>query len=247
LSINQISVVIIAKNAEESINETLESLIDFKEVILYLNSSSDQTKNIAENFSNVSIIEGEFIGFGETKNRASTYATNNWILSLDSDEVLNKELINEINQQNFNQKENLFILKRDNYFLGAKTISKDYIVRIYNRLHTQFNSNLVHEKIIIQKNSRTIKLKTSFKHHNITDINQTLTKMIHYTDLGAENRKTCFFIIVLSKSFFAFIQTYFLRFYIVNGWRGFVIATSNANRRFYKYLKQYINCQNSKK
>jgi len=247
LSINQISVVIIAKNAEESINETLESLSDFKEVILYLNSSSDQTKSIAENFSNVSIIEGEFIGFGETKNRASSYASNNWILSLDSDEVLNKELIKEINQQDFKQKENLFILKRDNYFLGAKTISKDYIVRIYSKEHTEFNDNLVHEKVIVKKNSNQIKLKTSFKHHNITDINQTLTKMIHYTDLGAENRKTCFFIIVLAKSFFAFIQTYFLRFYIINGWRGFVIATSNANRRFYKYLKQYINCQNSKK
>ena len=247
MSINQISVVIIAKDAEESINETLESLIDFKEVIVYLNNSTDKTKSIAENFSNVSIIEGEFIGFGETKNRASNYASNNWILSLDSDEVLNKELINEINQQNFKQKENLFILKRDNYFLGAKTISKDYIVRIYNRLHTQFNSNLVHEKIIIHKDSKTIKLKISFKHHNITDINQTLTKMIHYTNLGAENRKTCFFIIVILKAIFAFIQTYFLRFYFINGWRGFVIATSNANRRFYKYLKQYINCQESKK
>ncbi|CAA6811473.1 MAG: Putative two-domain glycosyltransferase [uncultured Sulfurovum sp.] len=243
--INQISVVIIAQNSAETIEESLASLNSFNEVILYLNNSTDHTKEIAETFLNVRIIEGEFIGFGPTKNKASTYATNEWILSLDSDEVLNKALIEEIKAQDFLDKTNLFILKRDNYFLGAKTISKDYIVRIYNTLHTQFNDNLVHEKIIVNKESKQIKLKTSFKHHNITDINQTLTKMIKYTDLGAENKKTCFFVIVILKSLFAFIQTYFLRFYFINGWRGFVIASSNANRRFYKYLKQYINCQKS--
>lgn len=243
--INQVSVVIIAQNAAETIEESLASLNSFNEVILYLNNSTDQTKEIAKTFLNVTIIEGEFIGFGPTKNKASTYATSEWILSLDSDEVLNKALIEEIKAQDFLDKTNLFILKRDNYFLGAKTISKDYIVRIYNTLHTQFNDNLVHEKIIVNKESKQIKLKTSFKHHNITDINQTLTKMIKYTDLGAENKKTCFFVIVILKSLFAFIQTYFLRFYFINGWRGFVIASSNANRRFYKYLKQYINCQKS--
>ncbi len=71
-----------------------------------------------------------------------------------------------------------------------------------------------------------------------------MTKMIQYTDLGAKDKKTCFFIVVIAKATFAFIQTYFLQFYILNGWRGFVIAVSNANRRFYKYLKQYINCKN---
>ena len=245
--ISHISPVIIAKNAEETIEESLESLISFKEVILYLNNSSDKSKSIAEKFSNVTVVEGEFIGFGETKNQASNHSTNDWILSLDSDEVLNTMLIDEINRQDFTNIKNLFVLKRDNYFLGAKTISKDFITRLYNKKHTQFNSNLVHEKVMIQENSQSITLKTSFKHHNITHINQTLSKMIHYTDLGAKNKKTCFFMVVILKALFAFIQTYFLRFYFVNGWRGFVIATSNANRRFYKYLKQYINCQEGKK
>ena len=235
--------VIIAKNAQEHIEECLQSLSSFNEVVLYLNNSTDKTEEIAKNFLNITIVKGEFIGFGSTKNKASMYAHNDWILSLDSDEVLNTMLVEEINQQDFTSNENLFILKRDNYFLGKKTISKDYIVRIYNRVYTQFNDNLVHEKVIVPTQSKQIKLQTSFKHHNITHINQTLNKMINYTDLGAENKKICFFIIVVLKATFAFIQTYFLRFYFINGWRGFVIATSNANRRFYKYLKQYINCQ----
>jgi len=243
LSIKQISVVIIAKNAEETIGESLNALGAFSEVILYLNDSTDNTETIASTYSNVKIVKGEFIGFGPTKNRAATYAKSKWILSLDSDEVLNNNIIEEIKAQIYDKKENLFILKRDNYFLGAKTVSKDYIVRLYNKEYTSFDEALVHEKVLIPKGARTIKIKHSFKHLNITDINQTLSKMIKYTDLGSEGKKTCFFVVVLGKSFFAFVQTYFLRFYFINGWRGFVIAISNANRRFYKYLKQYIHCK----
>ena len=232
-----------AKNAEETIEECLSSLGQFDEVILYLNESTDATESMAKNFDNVKIIHGKFIGFGPTKNEAANHAHNEWILSLDSDEVLNNELVNEVLAQDFNNKNNLFILKRDNYFLGANTVNKDHIIRIYNTAHTKFNDNMVHEKVIVQDHSQEIRLKQSFKHHNITNINQILSKMIKYTDLGAEGKKTCYFVVVIAKAFFAFMQTYFLRFYFINGWRGFVIATSNANRRFYKYLKQYINCQ----
>ncbi len=235
--------MIIAKNAEETIEESLASLRVFNEVILYLNSSTDNTESIASQFENVKIVHGEFIGFGPTKNAASTYAKHEWILSLDSDEILNIKLTEEIDFLDLQDSKKLYILKRDNYFLGANTVSKDYIVRLYNKKFTSFDDALVHEKVIVPKDAMTIKLKYSFKHLNITNINQTLTKMIKYTDLGAEGKKTCFFVIVIAKATFAFIQTYFLRLYFINGWRGFVIAVSNANRRFYKYLKQYINCK----
>ncbi len=235
--------MIIAKNAEETIEESLASLRVFNEVILYLNSSTDNTESIASQFENVKIVHGEFIGFGPTKNAASTYAKHEWILSLDSDEILNIKLTEEIDFLDLQDSKKLYILKRDNYFLGANTVSKDYIVRLYNKKFTSFDDALVHEKVIVPKDAMTIKLKYSFKHLNITNINQTLTKMIKYTDLGAEGKKTCFFIVVIAKATFAFIQTYFLRLYFINGWRGFVIAVSNANRRFYKYLKQYINCK----
>jgi glycosyltransferase involved in cell wall biosynthesis len=241
--INNISVVIIAKNAEDTIEETLLALNIFDEVILYLNNSTDNTAKIAAKFLNVKIVYGSFIGFGPTKNIAASEAKNDWILSLDSDEVLDNKLINNISKQDYSEDKNIFILCRNNYFLGVKTISKDYIVRIYNKHKNRFNNNQVHEKIEIESYNKKIVLKPCFKHLNITNINQTLTKLIQYTDLGSDNKKTCFFIVVISKAFFAFIQTYFLRFYFINGWVGFTKAVTNANRRFYKYLKQYINCK----
>ncbi len=232
-----------AKDAQETIAECLDALVNFEEVILYLNNSTDNTKIIAQKYNNTKIVHGEFTGFGPTKNEAASHAKNDWILSLDSDEVLNEKIIQEILSQDLDDSNNLFTLVRDNYFLGHITVSKDHIVRFYNREKNQFDDALVHEKVQVHEYNNKITIKAKFKHLNITDINQTLTKMIKYTDLGAEGKKTCFFGTVIAKAFFAFIQTYILRFYFLNGWVGFTIAVSNANRRYYKYLKQFINCQ----
>lgn len=246
MSISQISVVIMAKNADETIAECLDALKDFDEVILYLNNSSDNTETIAIKYSNANVVKGEFIGFGQTKNKAVECSTNEWILSLDSDEILNKNLVDEIRQLDTNDIQKVYKLKRDNYFLGHKTQSQDIITRIYNKNFTQFNENKVHEKIIIPNESNTITLKNSFKHVHISDPNQTLTKIIKYTDLSAKDKKVCFFAIVIIKSLFAFFKTYIIKGNVLKGWVGCAFSISVANERYYKYLKMFIHCQNKK-
>jgi len=244
---DQLSVVIMAKNAQETIALSLDSLTSFDEVILYLNDSTDQTEAIAKKYPNVKIIEGTFIGFGETKNKAGECAQNDWILSLDSDEILTPELIKEISAQDYSNNTTLFRLKRNNYFLGYKTQNSDHIVRIYNKKSTKFNNNKVHENVIELRESTIITLKNSFIHLNITDINQTLTKLIMYTDLGAKDKKTCYFIVVISKALFAFFKTYIIKGNFLRGWVGFTVAINSANKRYYKYLKQFINCKDPQK
>ena len=246
MSINQISVVIIAKNAQETIDKTLASLKGFHEVVLYLNDSSDATREIAQRYPNVRIIEGEFIGFGPTKNKATTFAEASWILSLDSDEILTEALIAEIDALPLQDESELYRLVRDNYFLGHKTQSTDTIVRLYHKAFTRFNDNMVHEKVMVPNEAKLKTLKSHLMHLNITHINQTLTKIIHYTDLGAEGKKICFFGTVIARSLFAFLKTYILHGNIVRGWVGFALAVNSANKRYYKYLKQYIHCQEEK-
>ncbi|PHS41747.1 MAG: hypothetical protein COB07_01505 [Sulfurovum sp.] len=241
--IDHISVVIMAKNAQDTLALSLDSLKAFHEVILYLNDSTDDTEAIAKKYLNVKIIKGEFLGFGETKNKAGEYAENDWILSLDSDEILTTKLIEEISSQEYSDNTTLFRLKRNNYFLGHKTQNSDHIVRIYNKKYTKFNDNKVHESVIVPKESQVITLKNSFKHLNIININQTLTKLIMYTDLGAKEKKTCYFIVVIVKPMFAFFKTYIIQGNFLRGWVGFTVAINSANKRYYKYLKQFINCK----
>lgn len=90
-----ISVVVLAKNNEKTIENSLKSLLDFDDVVVYDNGSTDETINIAKKFSNVNLIQGEFKGFGWTKNHATSFAKNDWILIIDSDEVVDSELLGE--------------------------------------------------------------------------------------------------------------------------------------------------------
>ena len=237
----------IAKNAEETIGECLDSLGNFDDVVLYLNDSCDETEEIARRYDNVNIVKGDFRGFGNTKNTALGHSKHDWVLSLDSDEILNTALVSEIDSIDLVDSAVVYLLIRDNYFLGKKTQSSDEIVRIFNKQYTQFNDNNVHEKVIVPKNTKVTKIKTHFTHLNITNINQTLTKIIKYTDLGAKDKHTCFFIIVIFKAQFAFFKTYILQGNILKGWIGFALAVNSANKRYYKYLKQFINCKNARK
>ncbi|MDD2699106.1 MAG: glycosyltransferase family 2 protein [Arcobacteraceae bacterium] len=245
--IKNITPVIIAKDAQKTIKETLDSLVDFNEVVLYINNSTDNTETIAREYLNVKIVDGDFSGFGPTKNQASSYASNDWILSLDSDEVILPQLLLELKEINLENTKEVFVIKRDNYFLGKEVKysgwGKDYLVRLYNKNSHQFNQNMVHEFIEITKNTQKTTLNNSFKHNAVDDINQFLIKIIKYSDLASKDKKTCYFLVVLAKAKWAFLKTYFLQLGFLDGWRGFVIAMSNFNGKFFRYTKRYINCK----
>ncbi len=57
-----ISAVLISRDAEADIANTLEALADFQEVVVYDNGSEDRTVEIARRFPNVIAHEGEFFG-----------------------------------------------------------------------------------------------------------------------------------------------------------------------------------------
>jgi hypothetical protein len=226
---------------------TKQRLQTFSEVVLYLNDSSDSTKSIGQKYPNVTLVDGEFEGFGPTKNRAATFAKNEWVLSLDSDEVILSELLEEIKKLTLENAKEVFVLKRDNYFLNKHVKysgwGKDYLVRIYNHSYHQFNAKMVHEKIELKEDAVTTVLRHSFKHNAVQDVNQFLQKIIKYSDLAAKDQKTCSFLTVLHKANFAFFKTYILQLGFLDGWRGFVIAVSNFNGKFFRYTKRYINCK----
>ncbi len=245
--IENISVVMIVKNGEKSIKESLLSLKEFKEVIIYLNNSTDRTEEIAKGFSNVKIVKGEFLGFGKTKNRASSFAKNSWILSLDSDESLTDELIEEIKSLNLKEKNRVYAIKRKNLFLGKwvkhSGWNPDFVIRLYNRDFTSFNKNLVHESII-KRDAKVVELNNYIIHRAIEDIGEFLEKVNRYSSLNRENmRKLSPFTIFLRASF-AFFKTYFLRLGFLDGYRGLVIAVSNFNGVFFKYIKFYAKSDN---
>ena len=246
----QISVVIITKNAANTLRETLVSTQNFSEVVVYHNGSSeDTTLKILKEFSNISLYQGEFIGFGPTKNRAVGLAKNDWVLSLDSDEVVSNELQNFIEQWNPESTNVVGLIRRDNYMMG-QLINKggwgnDWLVRLFNRTSHCFNNNAVHESVLVYAHSLKQKITGSIEHNAVQHLGQFLVKIDRYTEIRRQTMtKTYTPALIVLRSLFAFVKSYVIKGGFACGWRGLVIGWSEANGVFYKYMKIYAD-QNS--
>ncbi|WP_163328952.1 glycosyltransferase family 2 protein [Desulfurobacterium thermolithotrophum] len=87
----KISACIIAKNEEENLPRLLRSIKGkFDELILVDTGSTDRTKEIAKEYG-CKVIEHEWKGFADARNRAIKEATGDWIWHFDADFELEEE------------------------------------------------------------------------------------------------------------------------------------------------------------
>lgn len=243
-----ISATILTKNSEATLATTLESLKRFPEVLILDTGSADRTLEIAKAFPNVRIVNEGFQGFGKTHNVASGLATHDWILSVDSDEVLSPELSAEILGLSLDSK-CVYSLDRHNHFRG-KHIKycagwhPDRIVRLYHRKATQFSDDRVHEKIITQ-NSRVVPLRHRLIHTPYRTMEEFLNKMQFYSTLFAEQNagvKKSSLGKAIAHGLAAFLKSYILKRGFLGGSEGFIISLYNGHTAYYKYLKlAFIN------
>jgi len=238
-----ISVTILAKNSSETLKETINALKPFSEVLVFDTGSEDRTKEIAKSFPNVRLIEGDFIGFGKTHNLASSNAKHEWILSIDSDEVVSEELANEILSLKLD-KDCVYTLDRHNYFNGKRMKwcsgwYPDPVVRLYHRESTKFTDDDVHEKVI-SDHLKVIALRGALLHTPYRSMESFLAKMQLYSTLFAKQnkgKKSSSLGKALLHGCSAFFKNYFLKRGIFGGKEGFIISLYNAHTTYYKYLK----------
>jgi glycosyltransferase involved in cell wall biosynthesis len=244
--LDQISVVIITRNAAVTLDKTLESVSDFGEVVVYDNGSDDATIDIARSHANVALHEGEFFGFGPTKNHAVSLASNDWVLSLDADEEVSPELARYLESWTPGSDKAVGVIRRDNYMMG-KLVDKggwgaDWLVRLFNRNAHRFNENAVHEYVPTSANSVREKIPHPIVHNAVQHLGQFLQKIDKYSEIRRETSdKTYSPAIIVLRSFFAFFRSYILKGGFLAGWRGLVIAWNTSNGVFYKYMKIYAD------
>ncbi len=241
--ISNISAVIIVKNGERSIRECLQSLTLFTEVVLYDTGSTDRTIEIAQEFANTKIIHGEFIGFGPTKNMAISYASNDWIFSLDADEVISPQLAQAL-QELLLEEQMIYSVLRMNYYkkqLIRYCWGADILIRLFNRQQTSFNQNRVHEDII-RNGLQVVFITGNLHHYPYQDISSFITKLDTYSTefaLANQGKRTSSPLLALTNAVYSFFKTYFLKRGFLDGSAGVLIAFSHAATNFYKYMKLY--------
>ncbi|MCH9626282.1 MAG: hypothetical protein S4CHLAM123_14780 [Chlamydiales bacterium] len=239
-----ISVTILVKNGQRTLKQVLESASSFDEIVLFDTGSTDQTLHIAKNYPNVRIFQKKFKGFGPSHNEAAALATNNWILSIDADEVLSKNLIQEIHALTLDP-QMVYALPFHNYY-NEKQIKwcgwyPEKHVRLYNRKSTQFSEAMVHEGVMVQ-NFQQKTLKHPVHHYSYASISDFLTKMERYSTLFAEqyrHKKNSSPFIAVQHGMAAFFKSYILKKGFLGGYEGLLISAYNGHTAFYKYLKLY--------
>lgn len=239
---NKLSAVVITKNEQDNIQRCIDSVLWADEVIVYDSGSVDRTVEIANKLG-AKVTVGDWRGFGPTKKLATALATNDWILSIDADEVVSPELKSEICAKlNSLNSQRAYRIPRLSNYLG-KWIRHggwypDYQLRLFNRKFSQWTDDIIHEKV---KSNSIENLSSNLNHYVFKNISHQVETNNRYSTLQAEEMKkkgkTFSWFHFLTKPTVKFIECYFWKLGLLDGWVGYLVARNAAYSVFLKWGK----------
>jgi glycosyltransferase involved in cell wall biosynthesis len=238
-----LSVIIITKNEAHAIADCLQSVAWADEIVVVDSGSSDDTIKICGQFGVKVTVTDNWPGFGEQKNRALALATKSWVLSLDADERVTPKLQKEILQAIKDNTKASYRIPRTSSYCGQFILhsgwSPDYVTRLFRRGHAKFSNDLVHERLLSDEASLT--LTSPLLHISYINLDEVLDKVNRYSTAGAvmslSRGNTATLGVAIRHGIWAFIRTYVIRLGFLDGKMGFILAVSNAETTYYRYLK----------
>jgi glycosyltransferase involved in cell wall biosynthesis len=238
-----LSIIVITKNEEAAIGNCLSSIAWADEIIVVDSGSTDRTEMICRQYTD-NFYTNDWPGFGPQKNRALELATNEWVLSLDADEMISPELRLEIESVMNNPKlHSAFAIPRRSSYCGKFMHHggwwPDYVTRLFRKDSARFSNDLIHERIIVTGSLG--RLKHPIIHDAFRDIEEVVETINRYSSIGAkmmhEREKRGTLSKAIFHGFWSFFQTYVVRAGFLDGREGFMLAVSNAEGTYYRYLK----------
>lgn len=143
-----LSIVIIAKNEQEMIENCLKSCSFADEILVIDNNSTDKTAEVTRKLG-ARVVNFESDNFSETRNRGMREAKGDWVLYVDADERVLKPLQDEIKELVAGTGYSAFALSRINIIFGEKVnygpYKKDWIIRLFKKSDFESWVGKVHE------------------------------------------------------------------------------------------------------
>ena len=222
----------------------LESVAWADDIIVLDSESTDGTPDIARKLKARVATATDWSGFGPQKNRAVDLAAGDWVLSLDADEWVTLELRAAIERALAAPDNNVaFRMPRLSSYCGRFMRHSgwwpDRVTRLFRRGHARFSDDRVHERLIVDGPVGT--LNEPLLHEAIRDLDEALVKMNAYSTAGAmtqlERGGKASLAGAVWHGAWTFFRTYVLRGGFLDGREGFMLAVSNAEGAYYRYLK----------
>jgi len=238
-----LSVAIIARDEAHAIGACLESVAWTDEIVVLDSGSTDATVSICESLG-VRVEVTDWPGYGAQKNRAIGRCRGDWILSLDADERVTPALRAEIEHALTSPgNASAFRMPRLSTYCGRPMRHSgwwpDHVTRLFRRGHGRFSDDPVHERLIVEGSTST--LTHPLAHEAFVDLEEVLDKLNRYSTAGARRMHAAgasgSLRRAIAHGLWTFVRTYILRGGFLDGREGFMLAVSNAEGAYYRYLK----------
>jgi glycosyltransferase involved in cell wall biosynthesis len=241
-----ISATIITHNESANITRAIQSLACADEVVVIDSNSTDATQEIAAGLG-ARVIAHDFNGFAAQKNFASEQARHDWVLSLDADEELDQSAQIAITEWKASTPAaSGYRFARRAQYLGRWILHSgwypDFKVRLFDKRQGHWQGAFVHESVVL--NGNVARMPGDILHYTCNSLDEHLQRIEFYTDLAAkemfdQNQRVNAFRRALAPPWI-FLNTYFMKLGVLDGFQGYLIAKMAARYVRRKYSKLQI-------
>lgn len=246
-----LTVIILTLNEAEDIRRCLDSVKWADEIVVFDCGSEDGTQAICREYTD-KLFETDWPGFGPQRNRALREATGDWVLSLDADEWVTEECRDAIKaaieSDHYMGYDILFRSMYCGQILKHGKSRREKHLRLFRRDSGKCDENIVHETLIVDGPIGLI--KAPIHHESFKDLTEVLNKINLYSTRSSQQRyrhgKQGGLGKAIRRGIWSFIKTYLLEAQFLNGRAGFMLAVSNAEGTYYRYLKLNYLYENKK-
>jgi glycosyltransferase involved in cell wall biosynthesis len=239
----RVTVFILTYNEVRQIRAVLESVKWADEIILVDSFSTDGTVEIAREY-NARIVSEKFRGFGKLRNLALDASSNDWILSIDSDERCTPELAAEVRRELENPQFDAYHVPRKSHFMDHWMRHAGWYPdyrqpQLFNRTKMRYREDLVHEGYELK--GRLGYLREHALQYPWPTVEAAAAKMQRYSTLMAqryaEMNKRASLGRLIASPVGMFLKVFCLQQGFRDGRHGLILASMYAYYTFLKYAK----------
>lgn len=229
----KLSVIVPCFNEEKNIQDCLETVTWADEILVVDSFSTDRTLEIARRYTD-RILQHEYINSAAQKNWTIPQAAHDWVLIVDSDERVTPDLRHEIT--NLLSRQSLkdgYWIKRRNFLFGKEIRhsgwGKDSVLRLFRKELGRYQEKRVHAEVYL---GNTGILNGYLEHMSVSSLTDWVNKINRYSSWKARDKfergTTAPVLHMFLRPPMRFIKDYILRLGVLDGWRGFLIASLSA-------------------